>query len=106
MLQSQNRGRDQNGYLLVVEQARNAARMATSVSEPHIAANQTIHGAIRIHISIDLLNGMQLVASFFKGNVASNSSYRVPVGLKAYPELARSRIELKQFSCDAPAKPA
>ncbi len=62
MLEREHRGRREQGHLLAIaERLEGGAHGDLGLAEPHVAAQQAIHGMLRFHVALDLFGRAELV---------------------------------------------
>ncbi len=70
VLLGQDRGRHQNGHLFAVhDRLEGGAHGHFGLAVAHVAADQPIHGLVRLHVVLDGVDGGKLVFGLLKGEV-------------------------------------
>ncbi len=101
VLLRKDRGRDEHRDLRVVHDGfEGGAQGDLGLAIPCIATDEAVHGAGRLHILFDGLNGLNLVIGFGKRECGFELTLPLRVGLEGAPvdDLAGG-VEIEEFGC-------
>ena len=100
MLKGKNRGRHENSDLLAVGGGlESGADSDFSLTEADIAADESVHGAVALHVSLDRLCGLELVGGILVDEAGLQLVLHVGIGGEGVTLLrAATRIEAYQLA--------